>query len=542
MPKKAKSRAAASPPKKAKSRAAAPPRRTRRTTRPRRPVPRKKLPRSAPPVRFESEEHIEGVRAALKRADYIRAVAASTKAHPRPLAADVQDAHPLIRMFFYGLAVDEDDARPALEPLALEDWAEGNLIALKRGRAVPLVRIEPYSGLLVATDLEWSSPRKAAPDAVMGLTGSSLWLANLTIRRQSRLTLDLGTGGGIQAMLASSHSERVIAVDANARALDFARFNAQLNGISNIEFVEGEWFEPVEGAKFDLIVSNPPFVISPDFQILCRDNRMDGDDLIRSLVGAMPGYLNDGGYGQIFGDWAQQRGEPWAVHLATWFAKTGCDAWVLRSKIKDTADYAKYYLEDLDGAEFTKANRKWLAYFARHRIERVGGGMITMRRSSGRSNWFRADEFPRRLRSGVGAAIERGFTYRDFLESRDDQLLLAEQVRASPHLRVEARLEPNATGWDLQRAQLTLTKGLSYSARIDSTLARAVLRCGQKRSLRELLNDVASTLGRSANDLAPGFLASVRQLIANGMLWPFSMYEPDHPVVYRPRSTPVPYA
>jgi hypothetical protein len=93
-------------------------------------------------------------------------------------------------------------------------------------------------------------------------------------------------------------------------------------------------------------------------------------------------------------------------------------------------------------------------------------------------------------------------------------------------------------GWDLQRAQLTLTKGLSYSARIDATLARAVLRCDRNRSLRELLNDVASTLGRSANDLAPGFLASVRQLIANGMLWPVSMDEPDHAVGDRPRSTP----
>jgi len=520
-------------PEKAKSRVTARPRRTRR------PAPRKKPPRSAPPVRFDDAAHVEGVRAALKRADYIRAVVASTKAHPRPTEADVQETHPLLRMFFYGLAVGEDDARPALEPLALEDWAGGNLIALKGGRAVPLVRIEPYGGLLVATDIEWSTPGKAAPDAVMGLTGSSLWLANLTIRRKSRLTLDLGTGGGIQAMLASSHSERVIAVDANARALDFARFNAQLNRISNIEFVEGDWFEPVEGGKFDLIVSNPPFVISPDFQIVCQDNRMDGDDLVRSLVRAMPGYLNDGGYGQIFADWAQLSEEPWAARLATWFAQTGCDAWILRSKLKDAADYAKHYLEDLDGAEFNKAHRKWLAYFKRHRIERLGGGMITMQRSTGRSNWFRADEFPRRLRSGAGAAIARGFTHRNFLESRDDQMLLAEQLRASPHLRLEARLEPNATGWDLQGAQLTLTKGLSYSARIDRALASAVLRCDGKHSLRELLNDTASTLGRSVDDLTPGFLASARQLIANGMLRPASMDEPDPAVGDRPRGAPV---
>jgi len=166
----------------------------------------------------------------------------------------------------------------------------------------------------------------------------------------------------------------------------------------------------------------------------------------------------------------------------------------------------------------------------RHRIERVIDGMITMRRATGRLNWFRADEFPRRLRSGVGTAIERGFGHRDFLERTDDKSLLDEHVRPSPHLRVEARLEPNAAGWDLKRAQLILTEGMSYSARIDGALARAVLNCGRKRCVRDLLNDVASTRGQSAKDLAPGFLASVRQLIANGMLWPVSLDESDQAV------------
>ena len=65
-------------------------------------------------------------------------------------------------------------------------------------------------------------------------------------------------------MLTVSHSERVLAMDVNPRALDFARFNARLNGISNVEFIEGDLFGSLEGEKFDLVVSNPPFVISPE--------------------------------------------------------------------------------------------------------------------------------------------------------------------------------------------------------------------------------------------------------------------------------------
>ena len=77
------------------------------------------------------------------------------------------------------------------------------------------------------------------------------------------LARSIGPGCGIQALLAAKHSERVVATDVNPRALAFAAFNAALNGIDKIEFRLGDGFAPVEGESFDLIVSNPPYVISP---------------------------------------------------------------------------------------------------------------------------------------------------------------------------------------------------------------------------------------------------------------------------------------
>jgi methylase of polypeptide subunit release factors len=118
---------------------------------------------------------------------------------------------------------------------------------------------------------DWFSPhdfprgRGGLPqDYVMGVSPSSLVLAGMTVRRKNESTLDVGPGCGIQAILAATHSDRVVGVDCNPRAIGLARFNEGLNGIHNVEFREGDMFAPVRGETFDLIVSNPPFIISPE--------------------------------------------------------------------------------------------------------------------------------------------------------------------------------------------------------------------------------------------------------------------------------------
>src|SRR6266508_4516453 len=69
-------------------------------------------------------------------------------------------------------------------------------------------------------------------------------LAALLVRRRVRSTLDVGTGCGVLALMTARHSERVVGVDTNPRALNFARFNAALNDVHNVEFREGSLFDP----------------------------------------------------------------------------------------------------------------------------------------------------------------------------------------------------------------------------------------------------------------------------------------------------------
>ncbi len=99
-------------------------------------------------------------------------------------------------------------------------------------------------------------------DHVLGAGGASLTLAQFTMRKPVGRVLDLGTGCGIQALHASRHSESIVATDLSERAADYVRFNAALNEVA-FDVRLGSMLEPVAGEQFDLIVSNPPFVITP---------------------------------------------------------------------------------------------------------------------------------------------------------------------------------------------------------------------------------------------------------------------------------------
>ena len=137
--------------------------------------------------------------------------------------------------------------------------------------------------------------RLAGPLHVTGINAPATLLASLSVREPGVRALDLGTGNGIQALLAASHASSVVATDVNPRALAFGTFNAALNGIDRIEFRQGSWYEPVAGERFDLIVSNPPYVISPENDLVYRDSGDEPGALCGRLIRDAPEYLTERG-------------------------------------------------------------------------------------------------------------------------------------------------------------------------------------------------------------------------------------------------------
>jgi release factor glutamine methyltransferase len=120
--------------------------------------------------------------------------------------------------------------------------------------------------------------------------------------------LDLGTGSGAVAVTLALHRPQaeVVAVDQSAAALEVARENAQRFGAGNLRLIQSDWYSALDGEKFDLIVSNPPYIAANDSHLTQGDVRFepptalasgaDGLDDIRAIVRGAPAHLKPGGW------------------------------------------------------------------------------------------------------------------------------------------------------------------------------------------------------------------------------------------------------
>ena len=187
--------------------------------------------------------------------------------------------------------------------------------------------LRPYAAgdvdLWVVSDLTPGldgSPNRVGADHVLGISPASTSLAQLTIREPVGRSLDLGTGCGVQALHLATHSDVVVATDVNERALRITRLNAALNGVGNVEVRDGSLFEPVADERYDLIATNPPFVISPATgeRLVYRDSGLPGDRVVEHIVRTAPDHLTDGGWCQVLTNWVVARDRPWEERLGGW--------------------------------------------------------------------------------------------------------------------------------------------------------------------------------------------------------------------------------
>ena len=127
---------------------------------------------------------------------------------------------------------------------------------------------------------------------MLGVGPAALTLAAATVREPVGTALDVGTGCGVQSLHLSQHAGAVTGTDVLPRALAMARLTARLNGL-DWELVEGDLLGPVAGRRFDLVVSNPPFIVGPgDGGFAYRDSGLAGDEVCRRLIRQAPDVLD----------------------------------------------------------------------------------------------------------------------------------------------------------------------------------------------------------------------------------------------------------
>jgi SAM-dependent methyltransferase len=211
-----------------------------------------------------------------------------------------------VRLFFCREPVDRAEAADCLGSGLLDAaLGAGVLAAAGADRFVAPFHLRTVLGLYLFSDYLGSHP-----DAVMGAgeTTAILYQAGRPERPVGRV-LDLGCGAGTLALLLAGHAREVVGTDINARAIALAAFNASINGIGNVDFRCGDLFAPVEGERFDLAVSQPPYYPAPAgaSQTFLHGGPV-GDELALRVAAGIPARLAPGGRGVLFTSWPEGRG------------------------------------------------------------------------------------------------------------------------------------------------------------------------------------------------------------------------------------------
>ncbi|QIK74619.1 DUF7059 domain-containing protein [Nocardioides piscis] len=470
------------------------------------------------------------LRGALQAADFTYdrvAEALGTQAH-RALSrnettpglrrtADGSPLSTLIRLFLLQAPVPSAAAERAL-PGLVDRLCNVGLLEQSVGEVAARMDCRPYStddvDLWVVSDLTPGldgAPMRVGADHVLGISSASTSLAQQTVRDDVGRALDLGTGCGVQALHLATHAGEVVATDVNRRALWMTRLNAALNEIP-VDVREGSFFEPVATDRFDLIATNPPFVISPATgeRLVYRDSGLPGDQVVEDIVRTAPAHLDDGGLCQVLANWSILRGTAWDERLATWL-RDDCDALVVQREAIDPSEYVEMWLKD-EGVHGTPAYLQrydtWLSWFDEQGIEAVGFGWINLR--AGGSGHHRIEEWRYDVEQPIGPAIAA------HLPVARAEVTASSRLVTRPDVVQETQGPPGAE--DPATIVMRQQRGFRRARQVDTVEAALIGASDGDLTLGQLLDAIAQIMGEDAEQLRSTYVSKVEELVEEGFL------------------------
>ena len=407
----------------------------------------------------------------------------------------------------------------------------------------------------VASDLgELVTGRALAPDHVLGVGGAGLTLAGLTPRTPVRTALDLGCGCGIQTLYLLRHAEHVVATDISARALAFTAFNAALAGVSvtgsapgaaseadvkpgpasgsgSLELLRGSLLEPVVGRRFDLIASNPPFVLTPpavrEAGLPLMEYRDAGGPILPGLVAGLAEHLEPGASAVMLGNWEHRGAGSWRDAVAAWLPE-GLDAWVIERELQDPVEYATMWLRDggltpeRDPEAFDAALEAWIDDFEARDVRGIGFGyLIVHRPRRPRESWCLLEEVTTSGQGVLGPHVAEVLEVRERLAGLDDDAVADLRPLLAPDVTEERHLIPGAAEPTVillrQGGGLGRTLQASTAVAALAGVADGELSVGQVASAVAALSEL-----NAANALAlrAEMVEAARHLLTTGFLRP----------------------
>ena len=288
----------------------------------------------------------------------------------------------LIRLFLLRGACEYERISDLLTPQVVKAFlCLGLLVGDEKGDLKSTVDLFCSGGMVFATDHRYQLCEGDALDEepVMYIGMDSHGLVQTAPRHVAESLLDLCCGSGVQGLVASRYSVRVVAVDLNPRAVRFARFNAQLNGIQNYEVRHGNLYEPIGQECFDVILANPPFVPSPEMGLKFRDGGVRGETVLREILSGADQHLNPDGRLCVVTDLVDAQRYP--EKLVSWWGDGSFEALILTTADRDEILFSVPHCHSPFGQSLEDYNNKlgiWIDNFRNAMLEAVNFGYLLM--------------------------------------------------------------------------------------------------------------------------------------------------------------------
>ncbi|GAB20631.1 hypothetical protein GOEFS_121_00330 [Gordonia effusa NBRC 100432] len=434
----------------------------------------------------------------------------------------------LIRLFLLAESIDESAVRRAFSTTHINDLlANGVLEAVGVGEYRSVLDIRPHADdagdYLVVSDQD--AGLRDGPvnhDHVLGIGGASISLARAVIRRPARRALDLGTGCGIQALHLSAHADEIVATDTNDRALALARATARLNGMT-WDLRNGSLFDPVAGQQFELIVSNPPFVVGAGARdYIYRDSGVSGDELCAKLIADLPAHLAPSGTATVLANWMVFDTEDWQARPREWLADYPLDVWLVQRELADPISYISLWLADAGESAEVLAERAgaWADWFDANGVVGIGMGVITLRAKD-----IGDDSAPLHVLEEItgageevtGPEAEAFLARQRYLADVTDAELLALPLSTAPVLLEEQSL-PGDQGWQSISHVVRRPGGPGAALGLDEVSKALLAGCRGEVPLGALVELLAGFHGVDADALAQAAMPVIREAIGRGIL------------------------
>ena len=496
----------------------------------------------------------EAADAALRREirlPALRAVRAALADGPAPSPVAV-----LTALFMLGEPVPATALDAALPRTAAAGAAAIGLVGEPDGAGCvrALVDLRPHEAVDDAGEVRWwvtsdlgelVTGRALAPDHVLGVGGAGLTLAGLTPRTRVRTALDLGCGCGIQTLYLLRHAEHVVATDISARALAFTAFNAALAGVSvtgapdagsepvlgsgRLELLRGSLLEPVVGRRFDLIASNPPFVLTPpavrEAGLPLMEYRDAGGPILPGLVAGLGEHLEPGAVAVMLGNWEHRGTGSWRDAVAAWVPEE-LDAWVIERELQDPVEYATMWLRDggltpeRDAEGFDAALEAWIDDFEARDVRGVGFGyLIVHRPRRPREPWHLLEEVTTSGQGVLGPHVAEVLEVREQLAGLDDEAVADLHPLLAPDVTEERHLIPGAA--EPTVILLRQGGGLGRALRASTAVAALAGVADGELSVGQVASAVAALSELNAADgaaLRVEMVEAARHLLTTGFL------------------------